>query len=241
MKKVLTAAVVRSYSLDCRGNISAKFMKRFLLFSSLFVTLLFSFACGVGAPRENAPVAASEKPAIAEIESPAVKALLESALEQTKITRGYTQNYYVIAYPMGDVPAETGACSDVVVRAFRRAGVDLQKEVHEDMSANFAVYPKKWSLPKPDPNIDHRRVPNLQTFFARKGKSLPVSAQAAAYQPGDVVTWDLNGKGMTHIGLVSNLWNEAARRYLIIHNIGGGTRAEDVLFDWKVTGHFRYF
>jgi uncharacterized protein YijF (DUF1287 family) len=216
-------------------------MKRFLLFFILPVILLFYFGCGGDSALETAPVISTEKPPVAEIRSRTVKAILESALEQTRVTRGYTQEYYVIPYPMGDVPAETGACTDVVIRAFRRAGVDLQKEVHEDMSANFAVYPKKWGLPKPDTNIDHRRVPNLQTFFERKGKSLPLSLQAATYQPGDVVTWDIDGKGMTHIGLVSNLWNETKQRYLVIHNIGGGTHAEDVLFRWRVTGHFRYF
>ena len=216
-------------------------MKRFLLFLNLLIVLLFTFACGIESVNESAPVISTEKPPVREIESPTVKALMESALEQTKITRAYTQDYYVIPYPMGDVPAETGACTDVVIRAFRKAGVDLQKEVHEDMRANFPVYPKKWGLPKPDTNIDHRRVPNLQTFFTRKGKSLPVSLQAITYKPGDVVTWDIDGKGMTHIGLVSNLWNETASRYLIIHNIGGGTNIEDVLFRWRVTGHFRYF
>jgi uncharacterized protein YijF (DUF1287 family) len=216
-------------------------MKRFLLFFGLFIVLLFNFACRHEPVNEVAPVVSSEKPPVAEIESPAIKAVLESALEQTKITKNYTQNYYVIPYPNGDVPAETGACTDVIIRAFRKAGVDLQKEVHEDMLANFSAYPQKWNLPKTDTNIDHRRVPNLQTYFTRQGKSLPVSVQAATYKPGDVVTWDLDGKGMTHIGLVSNLWNETQRRYLVIHNIGGGTRAEDVLFNWKVTGHFRYF
>ncbi len=216
-------------------------MKRFLLFLNLFVILLLGSGCGYEPLSENAPVVSTEKPPFAEIESPAVKALLESAFEQTEITKNYTQDYFVIPYPNGDVPAETGACTDVVIRAFRNSGVDLQKEVHEDMRANFAVYPKKWGLPKPDTNIDHRRVPNLQTFFTRKGKSLPVSLQAVKYLPGDVVTWDIDGKGMTHIGLVSNLWNESANRYLIIHNIGGGTRLEDALFRWKVTGHFRYF
>jgi len=216
-------------------------MKRFLLLPVLLLISFFGFSCGTGAAIETAPVVSTEKPRVAEIASPPVRELLESGFEQTKITTDYTQEYFVIPYPMGDVPAETGACTDVVIRAFRQAGVDLQKEVHEDMRANFEAYPKKWGLTKPDTNIDHRRVPNLQTFFTRKGKSLPVSLQAAKYRPGDVVTWDIDGKGMTHIGLVSNLWNEAEDRYLIIHNIGGGTRAEDALFRWKVTGHFRYF
>ena len=216
-------------------------MKHFLVFLNLLIVLLFTVACRNEAVRENAPVVSTEKPPVAEIQSPAVRAVIENALEQTKITKNYTQDYFVIPYPMGDVPAETGACTDVVIRAFRRAGVDLQREVHEDMRANFNIYPKKWNLAKPDTNIDHRRVPNLQTFFTRKGKSLPVSSAAVNYKPGDVVTWDLDGKGMTHIGLISNLWNEATKRFLVIHNIGGGTRAEDRLFDWKVTGHFRYF
>jgi uncharacterized protein len=173
--------------------------------------------------------------------SPEVRKLLESADYQVRVTRGYTQQYFSIAYPGGDLPPETGACTDVVVRAFRNAGVDLQKEVHEEMAANFAAYPPKWGLAKTDTNIDHRRVPNLQTFFARRGKSLTVTGDARDYKPGDVVTWDLDGKGMTHIGLVSNLWSAATKRYLIIHNIGGGTNAEDRLFEWKITGHYRYF
>jgi uncharacterized protein len=182
-----------------------------------------------------------ERPKLADIETPAVRHLLESANEQIKTTRAYTQQYYVISYPGGDVPQETGACTDVVVRAFRKAGVDLQKEIHEDMAANFSAYPQKWDLDRPDTNIDHRRVPNLQTFFARKGKALPVTTKPEDYKPGDVVTWDLDGKGMTHTGLVSNLWNAKKRRHLIIHNIGGGTNAEDRLFEWKITGHYRYF
>lgn len=148
----------------------------------------------------------------------------------------------MIPYPSGDVPMEKGVCTDVVIRAFRSAGVDLQKAVHEDMAKNFSVYPKKWNLSKPDTNIDHRRVPNLQTFFTRQGKSLqPITDRAENYRPGDVVAWNLDGKGMTHIGLVSNFYNQTTKRYLIIHNIGSGTRAEDVIFDWKIIGHYRYF
>jgi uncharacterized protein len=170
-----------------------------------------------------------------------VAAMLASAVEQTKITRTYDPAYVVLSYPNGDIPIERGVCTDVVIRAMRKAGVDLQKEVHEDMAANFSVYPKKWGLPAADSNIDHRRVPNLQTFFTRRGKSVPVTASAADYKPGDLVTWDLDGKGMTHIGIVSNIWSETNKRYLIIHNIGAGAEAEDRIFDWKVTGHYRYF
>jgi uncharacterized protein YijF (DUF1287 family) len=182
-----------------------------------------------------------EKPNISQISSPKVRQMLESALAQTRTTTGYTQKYYVIGYPGGDVPTETGACTDVVIRAMRNAGVDLQKEVHEDMQANFGEYPQKWGLNGTDTNIDHRRVPNLQTFFKRMGRSVPVSAKGKDYKPGDIVSWDLNGKGVTHIGIVSNRWNEDSGRYLIIHNIGGGARLEDRLFDWEITGHYRYF
>lgn len=184
----------------------------------------------------SSPAATTTEPTSEEI-----KKLLESALEQTKITRGYDPAYIVLRYPNGDVPMETGVCSDVVIRAFRRAGVDLQKEVHEDMARNFAVYPKKWGLNSPDSSIDHRRVPNLQTFFARRGKSLAITDQGTDYKPGDVVAWHLDNRGTTHIGLVSNIWNEKTKRFSIIHNIGGGTNAEDVLFDWKIIGHYRYF
>lgn len=187
------------------------------------------------------PSQSIEQPAVAELAPGPVRSIIESAIGQTKTTTGYTQDYFVIPYPNGDVRAETGACTDVVIRSFRAAGVDLQKEVHEDMAEHFGDYPKKWGLTKTDTNIDHRRVPNLQKYFDRRGKSLPVTANGSDYRPGDVVSWDLNGKGMTHIGVVSNLWNANQKRYLIIHNIGSGARAEDSLFEWKITGHYRYF
>ena len=213
-------------------------------FGLLIFTASLSLACQQSfrsSAQKTETVPNVEKPKLAKIESEAVRKILESAVEQTKLTKTYDPAYTTLAYPNGDVPIEKGVCTDVVVRAFRRAGVDLQKEVHEDMRANFAVYPKKWSLKSPDKNIDHRRVPNLETFFTRRGKSLPVTKIAENYKPGDVVSWDLNGKGLTHIGLVSNFYNEKTKRYLIIHNIGAGARAEDVVFDWKITGHFRYF
>jgi len=184
---------------------------------------------------------AAKQTKVVEINSDEIKKLLESAVEQTNLTKTYDPAYTVLPYPNGDVPMEKGVCTDVVIRAFRRAGVDLQKEVHEDMKPNFAVYPKKWNLKSPDTNIDHRRVPNLQTFFTRRGKSLPITNNADDYKPGDVVAWDLDGKGMTHIGLVSNQFNETTKRFSIIHNIGSGTQSEDVVFDWKIIGHYRYF
>lgn len=179
--------------------------------------------------------------ALDENASKEIRLLLENAREQINVTKIYDQAYVVLSYPNGDVPKERGACTDVVVRAMRAAGVDLQKEVHEDIAKNFGVYPQKWGLKKPDANIDHRRVANLQTFFARRGKALKATSNPADYQPGDIVSWDLNGKGLTHIGVVSNLWNEQTKRYHIIHNIGRGAQAEDVLFNWKITGHYRYF
>jgi uncharacterized protein YijF (DUF1287 family) len=215
--------------------------------ASLISLAAFVFACQTNvstiAQQDKASLFSTTvaKPKLSEINSDEIRKLLESAIEQTNLTKNYDPNYTVIAYPNGDIPIEKGVCTDVVIRAFRKAGVDLQKEVHEDMTANFAAYPKKWNLKTPDTNIDHRRVPNLQTFFTRRGKSLPVTQNADDYKPGDVVSWDLDGKGMTHVGLVSNFYNEKTKRYLIIHNIGAGAQAEDVVFDWKITGHFRYF
>lgn len=212
-----------------------------------FSLLAFLLACQTNVatqaqqdkPSSFSPTVA--KPKLSEIENDLIKKVLESAVEQTTLTKTYDPAYVVLPYPNGDVPMEKGVCTDVVIRGFRKAGVDLQKEVHEDMKANFSLYPKKWGLSKADSNIDHRRVPNLQTFFTRKGKSLQITNKAENYKPGDVVAWDLDSKGTTHIGLVSNIWSETNKRYLIIHNIGSGTKAEDVLFDWKVIGHFRYF
>ncbi|MDQ3687257.1 MAG: DUF1287 domain-containing protein, partial [Acidobacteriota bacterium] len=143
-------------------------------------------------------------------------------------------------YPGGDVPAEAGVCTDEVIRSYRKVGVDLQKEVHEDMKSNFSLYPRQWGLTKPDTNIDHRRVPNLMAFFGRKGEALPITDSAKDYAPGEIVTWDLGG-GMTHIGIVVNVAASAdSNRDLIVHNIGAGPKMEDVLFAWKITGHYRY-
>ncbi|HEV2763423.1 MAG TPA: DUF1287 domain-containing protein [Pyrinomonadaceae bacterium] len=166
--------------------------------------------------------------------------LSDAAVERTTFRVRYAPTYYVIDYPNGDVPAEVGVCTDEVIRSYRKVGVDLQKEVHEDIKASFDAYPKKWGLSKPDKNIDHRRVPNLMTFFGRRGAALAVTQSPSDYLPGDVVTWDL-GNGLTHIGLVVGFNTEAdPARPLIVHNIGAGPRMEDVLFNWKITGHYRY-
>jgi len=126
------------------------------------------------------------------------------------------------------------------VRAFRAGGIDLQKELYEDMIRNFAKYPKKWGAKKPDHNIDHRRVPNLMTWFERQGKSLPVTKAGKDYLPGDVVSWGLVNE-RPHIGIISKIKVQGTDRYAVVHNIGLGTRLEDVLFEWGITGHYRYF
>ena len=185
------------------------------------------------------PLRSNEWP-LSQNASPQLKQLLASAFEQTGITTGYDPAYVSLAYPGGDVPLETGVCSDVIVRAFRRANIDLQKEVHEDMKASWAMYPRKWGNASPDSNIDHRRVLNLMTFFQRRGKAQQISANRQDYLPGDIVAWDLGG-GVPHIGIVSNLARESTRNFLIIHNIGAGAKTEDVLFNWTIIGHYRYF
>jgi len=168
--------------------------------------------------------------------------LSAAAIERTHHAVRYDPQYVRIPYPGGDVPAGTGVCSDEVIRAYRALGIDLQKEVHEDIVANFSAYPnqRRWLLAHPDSNIDHRRVPNLMVFFSRKGSSLPTTTRAEDYQPGELVTWDLGG-GVPHIGIVVDRKSAASGRYMVVHNIGAGPKMEDVLFSWKITGHYRYF
>lgn len=172
--------------------------------------------------------------------SPQLKQFIEAAVEQSKVTTGYDPSYVGIGYPNGDVPSDTGVCSDVVVRAFRKVGIDLQKEIHEDMTRAWSEYPKKWGARGTDTNIDHRRVLNLNTYFTRQGKSLPISDNRADYLPGDVVAWELSD-GVEHIGVLTNLWTETDKHYLVVHNIGSGARIEDVLLAWRIIGHYRYF
>lgn len=172
--------------------------------------------------------------------SPQLKQMLDGAIAQAGVTTGYNPAYVALDYPGGDVPENTGVCSDVVVRAFRKAGIDLQKEIHEDIKAARSEYPKKWGAIPPDRNIDHRRVLNLMTYFRRQGKLLPISSGAADYKPGDIVAWELTN-GIDHIGIVTNMLSDSEDRYLIVHNIGAGTRIEDVLFAWSITGHYRFF
>lgn len=172
--------------------------------------------------------------------SPQLKQLVDGAVAQAGVTTGYDPSYVTIKYPGGDVPMNTGVCSDVVVRAFRKVGIDLQKEVHEDMKNAWDAYPKRWGLSAPDSNIDHRRVLNLMTYFTRQGKSLPITNEPDDYLPGDIVAWDLGG-GTYHIGVVTNMLSENQRECLIVHNIGAGTRVENVLLNWTIKGHYRFF
>lgn len=169
--------------------------------------------------------------------------LSNAAINRTRLNIRYDGRYIPIAYPMGDVPPNIGVCTDVIIRSYRSLGIDLQRLVHEDMSKAFYAYPNlsKWKLGAPDPNIDHRRVHNLRAFFARHAQRLPVTRNPRDYRPGDIVTWSLGGD-QGHIGIVVNRRSPAdPNRYMIVHNISSGTKMEDVLFDWPITGHFSYF
>jgi len=165
--------------------------------------------------------------------------LSDAALELTKQKVVYDPSYFSIKYPNGDVPNDKGVCTDVIIRAYRKLGIDLQKEVHEDMKVNFSKYPKNWGLKSTDKNIDHRRVPNLMTYFNRKGAEKPITKIASDYKPGDVVAWNLGG-AITHIGIVVNKKSRDGKRHLIVHNIGAGQVVEDCLFKFKIIGHYRF-
>ena len=169
------------------------------------------------------------------------QALVAAALDRTRQTIRYDGSYRSIEYPGGDVPAGVGVCTDVIVRSYRALGTDLQRLVHEDMAAHFAAYPsgRIWGLTAPDPNIDHRRVPNLQTYFSRHGQVLAVSDHADDYSPGDLVTWMLPGN-LPHIGIVTDRRCFRSGRPMIVHNIGAGPKLEEMLFDYPITGHYRY-
>ncbi len=191
-----------------------------------FIVLVFSLACiAVSASKAQSVGEQVAKAAIAQTEHPVV----------------YDPAYVAIIYPGGDVPAERGVCADVIIRALRTVGVDLQQLVHEDMRSDFAAYPRHWGLSRPDPNIDHRRVPNLEKFLTRAGARLPPSSNPDDYEPGDIVAWNLRGDAgfLPHIGVVTG-GEGASGAPLVVHNIGAGPRLEDVLFDWKITGRYRY-
>lgn len=171
--------------------------------------------------------------------TPKQKQISDAALSIVDSSIDYDPTYFSIEYPNGDVPADKGVCTDVVIRTYRKLGVDLQKLVHEDMKANFNLYPKTWGLSKPDTNIDHRRVPNLMVYFSRFGKEKPMTENAEDYAPGDIVCWRL-ANGMTHIGMVVDKKSDDGKRFKIVHNIGGGQVLEDVLFAYEVIGHYGF-
>lgn len=164
--------------------------------------------------------------------------LIAAARAQVGVTVHYDSAYTALAFPDGDVPRERGVCTDVVIRAYRDAlGIDLQALVNADMRTAFAAYPRTWGLKAPDRNIDHRRVPNLRTWLARRGAALPIPPDASGWRPGDIFTSLVAGTG-THIGLVSD--RRGRDGPLIVHNIGGGTREEDGLDAWPITGRYRW-
>lgn len=190
---------------------------------------------------------AAEYPARIATDQPVTKeraaflaALGRAAAQRAATPTAYDPSYAVLAYPGGDVAADRGVCTDLVVRAFRDVGIDLQEDVHIDMTDAFAAYPRLWAAAVPDANIDHRRVPNLMVLFARHGQVLPISNRASDYLPGDIVTWHL-GAGMTHIGIVTQRLSFDNSRPLVAHHVGGDPAVDDALFGWPIVGHFRYF
>jgi uncharacterized protein len=185
-------------------------------------------------PSARETPASSPFPSLADTASLAGRRLVTAARSQVGITTGYDPAYVRLDFPGGDVDPKTGVCSDVVVRALRVLGIDLQERVNLDMKAHFSEYPTKWGLASPDPNIDHRRVPNLARYFARRGYEKPVTSDPADYEPGDVVWIKLP---LDHIGIVSD--RMVGQRPMLIHNVGQGAQEEDVLFSWTVVGHYR--
>ena len=205
------------------------------LINTILVFLLFVACTHSNSKSRNIP---SKKVSTIEL-SDFAQRLSDAAMELTKDNVTYDPSYYSIAYPNGDVPADRGVCTDVVIRAYRKVGIDLQKEVHEDMKSHFGLYPKIWGMKTTDKNIDHRRVPNLMVFFERKAEVKPMTQDAVDYIPGDIVCWNLGG-GTTHIGIVVNRKSSDGKRYMMVHNIGGGQVLEDCLFDFKIIGHYYY-
>ena len=210
---------------------------------------------GASHAQQSEAAPAVDKPAI---ERPEAETLDEKAVEEKSVASfaerlsvaaikrtthrvRYDPAYVALKYPGGDVPADTGVCTDVVIRSYRVLGFDLQKFVHEDMKANFSAYPKNWGLSRADKNIDHRRVPNLQKFFQRQGVSLNVSEKAEDYMPGDLVAWDLNGKNLWHIGVVVAVPAGADKsKVWFVHNIGGGPVLDNDPLQWTIVGHYRW-
>lgn len=206
-------------------------MKYFLL----PLLLLFTLSCKKTEDLASNTTAAIEDPITFQ------EKLSNAAIAIIDPTVAYDPSYTSIKYPNGDVEKNKGVCTDVVIRSYRRLGIDLQKEVHEDLKVNFSKYPnlKKWGLKKPDTNIDHRRVPNLEVFFSRKGEKLTVTQDAADYKTGEIVTWMINGK-LPHIGIITNKKSSDGKRPMLVHNVGGGQVLEDCLFHYTIVGHYKY-
>jgi uncharacterized protein YijF (DUF1287 family) len=208
------------------------------------IAFLLSFtSCKKQETLSDSTILISEKQVISPIENPNsfAEKLSNAAIQIIDKDVVYTPDYVKLKYPNGDVPAKTGVCTDVIIRAYRKLNIDLQKEVHEDMVANFTKYPnlKKWGLKTTDKNIDHRRVPNLEVFFGRKGKTLLITQNANDYKTGEIVTWMIHDK-LPHIGIITHLKSKDGKRNLIVHNVGNGQVLEDCLFSYTIVGHFQY-
>ena len=227
-------------------RMSPAHLRTFALVAAVLMAFVSASACSsragdAAASAKKAPAQGSSVETLTRrpiSDTPQIKKVVDSAIEQTRQTFEYDPSYTKLEYPNGDVPLERGVCADVIVRAFRNAGVDLQKEVHEDMARHFAAYPAKWGARKPDSNIDHRRVPNLMTLFERRARSVPITRKPSDYNPGDVVAWELDNH-LLHIGLVTDVVAAGTPNYLVVHNIGAGAKIDDVLMAWKIIGHYR--
>jgi uncharacterized protein len=229
------------YSAAARPSvqIAAVLAGAFVVVSSISACAYRGEAAGVSSKATPAQVAAVNNVTRRPIsDTPQIRKAVDSAIEQTRQTFEYDPSYVKLEYPNGDVPLVRGVCADVIVRAFRSAGMDLQKEVHEDMVRHFSAYPARWGARKPDSNIDHRRVPNLMTLFDRSGRSVPTTRKPSDYVPGDVVAWELDNH-LLHIGIVTDAIAAGSQNYLAVHNIGEGAKLEDVLMAWKIIGHYR--
>jgi len=202
---------------------------------SLFLVIIVSLSCN---QKEKSKTLALHKSIVTNTFE---EKLALAAIAIVDPTIEYDPSYFSIKYPNGDIPKNKGVCTDVIIRSYRKLGIDLQKEVHEDMKANFSQYPnlKKWGMTKTDSNIDHRRVPNLEIFFERKGIKLPVSENADDYKTGEIVTWLINGK-TPHIGIITDKKSNDGERNLIVHNVGQGQVLQDCLFSYKIVKHFKY-
>lgn len=202
--------------------------------SILIIVITFCSSCQKEKNKDLSVIKYQEAKTFEEKLSSAAISIIDPTIE-------YDPAYFAIKYPNGDIPPNKGVCTDVVIRSYRKLNIDLQKEVHKDMKANFTKYPnlKKWGMTKPDTNIDHRRVPNLETFFERNGEKLPVTQNASDYKTGEIVTWMINGK-LPHIGIITKVKSADGQRNMIVHNVGGGQVLEDCLFDYAIVGHFKY-